>query len=143
MMRAVDETLKAVGAGDRPRLLVLNKGDAIDAERRLELLFAHPDGMLISAATGEGLEELGERIEEEFRRSLRSVDLLLPYAEGARLAELHDVAGDLERTDTPTACACTPACRRRWPSATSASRSTARRPSERLTRPGRRRRTAA
>jgi len=100
MLRAVDETLEAVGAGDRPRLLVLNKGDAIDAERRLELLFAHPDGMLISAATGEGLEALGDRIEEEFRRSLRSVDLLLPYAEGARLAELHDFAGDLERTDT-------------------------------------------
>jgi GTP-binding protein HflX len=100
MLRAVDETLEAVGAGDRPRLLVLNKGDAIDAERRLELLFAHPDGMLISAATGEGLDALGDRIEEEFRRSLRSVDLLLPYAEGARLAELHDIAGDLERTDT-------------------------------------------
>ncbi|MDP2710556.1 MAG: GTPase HflX [Solirubrobacteraceae bacterium] len=101
MLRAVDETLEAVGAGDRPRLLVLNKGDAIDAERRLELLFAHPDGMLVSAATGEGLEDLGERIEEEFRRSLRAIDLLLPYAEGARLAELHDAAGDLERTDTP------------------------------------------
>ena len=71
---------------------MLNKGDAIDAERRLELLFAHPDGMLISAATGEGLEALGERIEEEFRRSLRSVDLLLPYAKGARLAELRRAA---------------------------------------------------
>ena len=100
MLRAVDETLEAVGAGDRPRLLVLNKADAIDDERRDELRFAHPDGMLISAFTGEGISELGDRIEEEFRRSLRSVDLLLPYAEGARLAELHDVAGDLERTDT-------------------------------------------
>ncbi len=100
MLRAVDETLEAVGAGERPRLLVLNKADAIDDERREELRFAHPDGMLISAVTGEGIEALGERIEEEFRRSLRSVDLLLPYAEGARLAELHDVAGDLERTDT-------------------------------------------
>jgi GTP-binding protein HflX len=101
MLRAVDETLEAVGAGERPRLLVLNKADAIDDERREELRFAHPDGMLISAATGEGIEQLGDRIEEEFRRSLRSVDLLLPYAEGARLAELHDFAGDLERTDTP------------------------------------------
>jgi len=100
MLRAVDETLDAVGAGDRPRLLVLNKADAIDDERREELRFAHPDGMLISAVTGEGIEELGERIEEEFRRSLRFVDLLLPYAEGARLAELHGFAGDLERTDT-------------------------------------------
>jgi GTP-binding protein HflX len=29
------------------------------------------------------------------------VDLLVPYAEGALLAELHEAAGDLERTDTP------------------------------------------
>ncbi len=101
MLRAVDEVLENVGAGDRPRLLVLNKSDALDDDRRTELAFTHPDGMLISAATGEGIEELGERIEEEFRRSLRSVDLLLPYSDGARLAELHDVAGDLERTDTP------------------------------------------
>ncbi|MDP8967991.1 MAG: GTPase HflX, partial [Actinomycetota bacterium] len=101
MLRAVDETLEAVGAGERARLLVLNKADAIGDERREELRFAHPDGMLVSAVTGEGVDELGDRIEEEFRRSLRSVDLLLPYAEGARLAELHDFAGDLERTDTP------------------------------------------
>jgi GTP-binding protein HflX len=100
MLRAVDETLEAVGAGDRPRLLVLNKADALDGERRSELAFAHPDGVLISAATGEGLDALGERIEEEFARSLRCVDLLLPYDEGASLAELHDVAGDLQRTDT-------------------------------------------
>jgi GTP-binding protein HflX len=100
MLRAVDETLEAVGAGDRPRLLVLNKADALDADRRVELALTHPDGVLISAATGEGLDELGDRIEEEFRRAMRSVDLLLPYAEGARLAELHDAAGDLDRTDT-------------------------------------------
>jgi len=100
MLRAVDETLGAVGAGDRPRLLVLNKADRLDDERREELRFAHPDGMLVSAVTGEGVDDLGDRIEEEFRRALRCVDLLLPYAEGARLAELHDFAGDLERTDT-------------------------------------------
>ncbi|MDX6689833.1 MAG: GTPase [Solirubrobacteraceae bacterium] len=101
MLRAVDATLEAVGAGERPRLLVLNKADALDGERREELAFAHPDGVLISAADGEGLEELGDRIEEEFRRTLRPVELLLPYAQGARLTELHEVAGDLERTDTP------------------------------------------
>ena len=57
--------------------------------------------MLVSALTGEGLEELGERIEAEFARALRDVELLLPYREGGRLAELHEVAGDLEREDTP------------------------------------------
>src|ERR687894_1301530 len=49
MLRAVDETLDSVGAGDRPRLLVLNKADALDDEPRSELAFEHPDGMLLSA----------------------------------------------------------------------------------------------
>ena len=35
-----------------------------------------------------------------FRSTLRNIELLLPYSEGGRLAELHDVAGDLDRTDT-------------------------------------------
>jgi GTPase len=101
MLRAVESVLDEIGAGDRPRLLVLNKADRIDDERREELRFRHPDGILVSALTGEGLDDLGERIERAFRETLRSVDLLLPYAEGGRLAELHDVAGDaLDRTDT-------------------------------------------
>jgi GTP-binding protein HflX len=101
MMRAVDDVLDEIGAGERPRLLVLNKADRIDDERREELRFRHPDGILVSALAGEGLEELSEAIERAFRETLRSVDLLLPFAEGGRLAELHDVAGDgLDRTDT-------------------------------------------
>jgi GTPase len=100
MLRAVDAVLEDIGAGDRPRVLVLNKADALDAERREELRFAHPDGVLVSALTGEGIDDLGERIEHAFRETLRPVDLLLPFEEGGRLAELHDIAGDLERTDT-------------------------------------------
>jgi GTP-binding protein HflX len=101
MLRAVDDVLDEIGAGDRPRLLVLNKADRIDEDRREELRFRHPDGILVSALTGEGLDVLGEAIERAFRETLRSVDLLLPFAEGGRLAELHDVAGDaLDRTDT-------------------------------------------
>ena len=101
MLAAVDEVLEEIGAGDQPRILVLNKADLLDDARRQELWLNHPDGMQVSAVTGEGLEALGERIEEEFRRTLRSVDLLLPYAEGGRLAELHDAAGELEREETP------------------------------------------
>jgi GTPase len=100
MLRAVDAVLEDIGAGDRPRVLVLNKADALDAERREELRFAHPDGALVSALTGEGMEGLGERIEHAFSETLRPVDLLLPFEEGGRLAELHEIAGDLERTDT-------------------------------------------
>jgi GTPase len=100
MLQAVDAVLDEIGAGDRPRLLVLNKADALDADRREALGLTHPDAILVSALDGEGLEELGERIEQAFRATLRPVDLLVPFAEGGRLAELHDVAGDLERTDT-------------------------------------------
>jgi len=102
MLKAVDDVLDEIGAGEQPRLLVLNKADALDAERRLDVGLRHPDAVLVSALTGEGIDELGERIQQEFDRSLADVELLLPYSEGARLAELHDVAGDLlEREDTP------------------------------------------
>ena len=101
MMRAVHEVLEEIGAGEQPRLLVLNKADALDEDQREDVRLRHPDGVLVSALTGEGLEELGERIEAEFARSLHDVELLLPYREGQRLAELHEVAGDLEREDTP------------------------------------------
>ena len=101
MLRAVDEVLEEIGAGEQPRLLILNKADAVGPERREGLRFAHPDGIVVSALTGEGIDELGERIEQSFRETLQSVDLLLPFDEGGRLAELHDLAGELERTDTP------------------------------------------
>jgi GTPase len=100
MLRAVEDTLEEIGAGDRPRILVLNKADALGAERRAELRHRHPGGVLVSALTGEGLDDLRGAIEQAFSRTLRSVELLLPYSEGGRLAELHDVAGDLHREDT-------------------------------------------
>jgi GTP-binding protein HflX len=100
MMRSVEDTLEEIGAGERPRLLVLNKVDALDAEGRAALRHRHPHGIGVSALTGEGLDELREAIEQAFARTLTSVELLLPYSEGGRLAELHDVAGELHREDT-------------------------------------------
>ena len=102
MTRAVEDVLEEIGTGDQPRLLVLNKADALDPERRRELAFRHPDALLVSALTGEGLDVLGERIAAEFERRLRDVELLVPFSEGGTLSELHDFAGDLEREDTPS-----------------------------------------
>jgi len=101
MLRAVDDVLDEIGAGEQPRLLVLNKADALDDERRLDVGLRHPGAVLVSALTGEGIEELSDRIQQEFERSLADIELLIPYSEGARLAELHDLAGDqIEREDT-------------------------------------------
>ena len=101
MTRAVEDVLEEIGVGDQPRILVLNKADKLDDDRRRELAFRHGDASLVSAVTGEGLEELQERIADEFERQMRDVELLVPFSEGGTLSELHDVAGDLERTDTP------------------------------------------
>jgi 50S ribosomal subunit-associated GTPase HflX len=70
---------------------VLNKADALTDSAAATRL-RHPDGVLVSAATGEGLDELRDRVEAEFERTLKPMELLLPYAEGGRLAELHDLA---------------------------------------------------
>ncbi|MGH2881964.1 MAG: GTPase HflX, partial [Solirubrobacteraceae bacterium] len=101
MTRAVQDVLLEIGADAVPQILVLAKADRIDDERRTELERRHPDAVLISAVTGEGLDGLEQRIEEEFARTLQDVELLIPYDAGARLAELHAIAGDLEREDTP------------------------------------------
>jgi GTP-binding protein HflX len=101
MTHAVDEVLREIGADEVPRLLVLSKADQVDDERRIELGHRHRDALLVSAASGEGIRALTERIESEFTRQLLEVELLLPYDEGGRLAELHELAGDLAREDTP------------------------------------------
>ena len=98
-MKAVDDVLEEIGAGEKPRLLVLNKADLLDEEERREVELSHPEAVLVSALAGEGLEELRERIEAAFVETLTEVELLVPYAQGARLHELHEVAGTLERTD--------------------------------------------
>ncbi len=98
---AVDEVLAEIGAAERPRLLALNKVDLLDDARRRELSFRHRGAVQISAATGEGLDDLAEAIEARFLATLKPMELLVPYDEGGRLSELHDLAGEMEREDTP------------------------------------------
>jgi GTP-binding protein HflX len=100
-MGAVDEVLEEIGAGEKPRLLVFNKADLLSAEERRESAIEHPEAVLVSALGGEGLEQLRGRIEEAFEETLTEVELLIPYSEGGRLHELHEVAGDLVRTERP------------------------------------------
>ena len=101
MTHAVEDVLSEIGAGEAPQVLVLAKADQLDAERRLELEHRHPGAVVVSALTGEGIDALIARIQDEFARTLQEVDLLIPYEDGARLAELHDLVGELEREERP------------------------------------------
>ncbi|HWB68778.1 MAG TPA: GTPase, partial [Solirubrobacterales bacterium] len=98
-VRAVDAVLEEIEVADKPRLLVLNKADLLEPQERREVELRHPGATLVSAVTGEGLDDLRKRLEEAFEATLARVELLVPYSEGGRLHELYAVAGELERDE--------------------------------------------
>jgi GTP-binding protein HflX len=68
-IKVVEETLQEIGAGDKPTILVLNKADKLPPDWDKEaLLRRYPNAVLVSALTGEGLDTLLSRIQDEFRR---------------------------------------------------------------------------
>ncbi len=100
MIAAVEAVLEEIGAGDVPRLLALNKADLLEPAQRSDRWVGRRDALLVSAQTGEGLEALRERIDATFVSALEPVELLVPYSDGGRMAELHALAGELHREDT-------------------------------------------
>jgi GTPase len=102
MLAAVEAVLAEIGASELPVELVLNKIDAADSLRRRRLANRFPDALQVSARTGEGLNELRQRIAERFGERFEPVRLLIPYADGARLAELYALGAPVdERADRP------------------------------------------
>ena len=96
---AVDSVLEEIGAGGKPRVLAYNKVDLLDEDAARDLLVGQRDAVAISAQTGEGLDDLRDRIEATFEERLEPVELLVPYSAGGRLSELHRIAGDVDRED--------------------------------------------
>ena len=101
-VRAVEEVLSEIGADELPVELVLNKVDAVDPLGRRRLGNRFPGALQISAETGEGLDELKARIAERFAERFELVRMVVPYADGAKLAELYDLGPPIdERIDGP------------------------------------------
>ncbi len=101
-MAAVEGVLAGIGANRIPRELVLNKIDAIDPLARRRLANRFPGAVQISAATGEGLESLRERIAERLADRFEPVRLVVPYADGRVLTELYSLGAPVEeRADRP------------------------------------------
>ena len=94
---AVDKILHDLGVGDRAKLRVFNKVDRLTPEERAPL--AHPHAMgagtdggpvLVSALTGEGIDELLRRIDIALPTDpMVTLSLRLPLAEGRTLALVH------------------------------------------------------
>ena len=102
MLVAVESVLGEIGAGELPVELVLNKIDRVDPLGRRRLANRFPGAPQVSARKGEGIDELRERIAERFGERFEAVRLLIPYEEGARLAELYALGSPVdERADRP------------------------------------------
>jgi GTP-binding protein HflX len=98
--RAVEDVLDEIGAGEIPRLTVLNKVDLLDPQSRRRLRNANPQAVLMAARTGEGIEELEAAIATFFATRFEPVELLVPHAEGRELAALYALGAPIEREDT-------------------------------------------
>jgi len=101
MVRAVDDVLAEIGAGEVPVEIVLNKIDRVDPLARRRLGNGFPGAPQVSATTGEGLDELKAFVADRFGDRLETVRLLVPYGEGGRLSELYALGAPIEqREDT-------------------------------------------
>ena len=101
MVAAVEDVLHEIGADELPVELVLNKVDSVDPLGRRRLANRFPGALQISALTEEGLPELRARVADRFSERFELVRLLVPYEDGARLAELYELGTPIdERSDT-------------------------------------------
>jgi GTPase len=99
MIDSVDAVLAEIGADQVPVELVLNKIDQVDPLGRRRLANQFPGALQISAARGEGLDALRERIAARFSDRYEDVRLLLPYEEGGKLAELYELGAPIDERE--------------------------------------------
>ena len=89
------------GTSDIPILEVWNKADLLDEDTFGELNEAAEghDAVLMSAQSGQGLEEFANRISAILTAKAREVTVTLPLSDGRRIAWLHAHGDVLEEAD--------------------------------------------
>jgi GTP-binding protein HflX len=84
------KVLAELGAGEKRVLMVLNKVDLIDDIRRLVLQCQFPDAVLISVLTGEGIDDLFQRIHDMLIDRIVRMDLSIPLNRMDLVAFAHE-----------------------------------------------------
>ncbi|RYG33929.1 GTPase HflX [bacterium] len=88
---AVLETLKKLGAEDKPVINVFNKVDRLEDRAFVNETVANwPNAVAISAMTGEGMEDLMRLMVKKVRELLSSVRVLIPYNHQDWVQECYD-----------------------------------------------------
>jgi GTP-binding protein HflX len=90
--QTVQEVLDELGAGQKPRIVALNKADLFDpaGQRADALAPVLGEAVPVSAMTGYGLDTLRVRISALLADLWEDVDVTLPYAEGELLARVRE-----------------------------------------------------
>ncbi|MCL2423643.1 MAG: GTPase HflX, partial [Micrococcales bacterium] len=86
------------GALDIPEIVVLNKADLADGEAIARLRTNQPGAVVVSARTGQGLDELGDVIAEALPRPDVLVDVVVPYDRGDLVHQVHE-RGEVESSE--------------------------------------------
>ena len=92
---AVRTVLAEVDARRIPEIVVLNKADAADPLVVARLRQREPRSVVVSARTGEGIEELQRTIAETIPRPDVALDLLIPFTDGDVVSRLHSPDADI------------------------------------------------
>ncbi|MCU4183716.1 GTPase HflX [Acidiferrimicrobium sp. IK] len=86
-IEAVRSVLGEIGAGGVPELLAFNKADVSREAKRLAERY--PGSVMISALTGEGIDDLLTAVGDRLRALMEVVALRVPYDRGDVLAAVH------------------------------------------------------
>jgi GTP-binding protein HflX len=97
-LSAVRAVLKEIGADNVRELVVVNKIDDADPVTVKALQLRERGAVLVSAKTGEGMDELRAAIEEGLPERDRLVRVSVPYSRGDLVARAH-AAGEVTRTE--------------------------------------------
>ncbi len=89
-MEAVDIVLGQIGAQGIDRIVVFNKADLLDASESGALQKRNPDAILISAQTGQGIDDLIERISQVLAARETLMELLIPFNRGDVVSIVHE-----------------------------------------------------
>jgi GTP-binding protein HflX len=89
-LAAVRAVFADVDAHDVPELVVVNKADLADPLVLDRLRRQEKHLVIVSARTGEGMDELETIVARELPRPAVAVDVLLPYDRGDLVSRVHD-----------------------------------------------------
>src|SRR5437868_8626364 len=88
-IKAVNQVLTEIGCAERPTLLVLNKMDRVPDRSYLDVLRKqHPRSVAVSAATGQGLDDLREAVREALSADFADAEIEMDAGNGRVMAYL-------------------------------------------------------